>query len=319
VADNTAVVTGAQGFIGRHLVRELLAQGWSVVGVDRRAPGTGQRSVPSRLRFLRADVAEPSFRPILAQISPRCVVHLAAQSSLRALVRDPVQGIRDNVVATENVIQGCVDAGVSRLVFASSAAVYGDCRTLPIPESVPISPESAYGWSKAAGEQLVARCAEETGVSCTVLRFANCYGPGQEDKDEPGVIVNWLLAMASGFPLRLAHGNERTRDFVYVLDVVEGLISAMDSEDWGVFNISTGRETGLTELAVEIARTVGGAPKFDRIRPQPGDIERSALSPALAQRILSWTPKTGLVAGVAATWRHLLAVKPLLKCAAGGL
>lgn len=316
-AENVALVTGAQGFIGRHLVRGLLAEGWSCVGVDRQAPGPGQRWVPSKLRCLRADVAEPSFRPLLVQIAPQCVVHLAAQSSLAALVDHPVQGVRDNVLATENVLQGCVEAGVRRVVFASSAAVYGSCRQLPTPESAPVAPESAYGWSKIAGEQLVQKFAEESGVTCTVLRLANCYGPGQEEKDEAGVIVGWLQAMARGSPLRLAHGHERTRDFVYISDVVEALIAAMTSEDWGVFNVGTGRETGLTELAVEVARTAGGAPVFERCPAAPGDIERSTLSPALAKRVLSWAPKTSLETGLAYTWRHLLAVRRQVSRAAG--
>lgn len=317
MAKDVALVTGAQGFIGRHLVRSLLARGWSCVGVDRRAPGPGQRWVPSRLRCLRADVAEPSFRPLLGQIAPRCVVHLAAQSSLAALVRDPVQGVRDNVLATENLLQGCVEAGVRKVVFASSAAVYGTSRQLPTPESAAVRPESAYGWSKVAGEQLVARCAEESGTACTVLRFANCYGPGQEEKDAPGVIVGWLRAMATGGVLKLVHGHERTRDFVFVSDAVEAILAAIACEDWGVFNIGTGRETGLTELAAEVARAVGGAPSFERYRSDPGDIERSALSPGLAAQVLGWIPKTDLAAGLEETWRYLLAVSAQTSRAAG--
>jgi UDP-glucose 4-epimerase len=233
------------------------------------------------------------------------------------VVKDPVQGLRDNVLATQNVLEGCVAAGVSRLVFASSAAVYGDPRILPTPEGAPLAPQSAYGWTKAAAEQLVMRCAEETSLSCTVLRLANCYGPGQEEKDEPGVVVAWLEALRAKAPLPLAQGPERTRDFTYVGDVVEAVITAMTAEDWGVFNVSTGIETGLTELAVLAAQSSGSAPQFEALRGQPGDIERSSLDPFLATRVLGWTAKTSVAEGVALTWDYLRAARPCLRYAAG--
>ncbi len=304
MADGPVLVTGAAGFIGQHVTMHLTAQGRRVVAVDRKVPPPGLFDGRNGVSTLTCDVAGPRFRRHFRTIRPSAVIHLAAQSSLGALERDPSRGLRDNVLGTLNVLEACVTSGTSRMVFASSAAVYGSAR-VPVRETVPPRPESAYGWTKATGEQLVVRCGLEQGLQYAVLRLANCYGPGQELKEDPGVMYHWLNAASNGTALRIAAG-ERTRDFVYVADVVDAIHLALDAPLSGeILNISTGVETTLHDLAGLVCRITGATLPVEDHAPPAGDIVRSALDRARAQSVLGWKPRTALGEGLLAMWRHL--------------
>lgn len=304
MADGPVLITGAAGFIGQHLALRLAGLGRSVVAVDRLPPAAGPLSRASGIHTLTCDVAGPRFRKHFRTIRPGVVVHLAAQSSLGALERDPSRGLRDNVLGTLNILDACTASGTRRLVFASSAAVYGSA-WVPVRETAPPRPESAYGWTKATGEQMVVRCGLEQGLEYAVLRFANCYGPGQELKEDPGVIYHWLNAARLGSPLRIAAGK-RTRDFVYIEDVVEAIALAVSAHLKGeTLNISTGVETSLHDLAALVCRVTGATLRVDEHTPLAGDIIRSALDRTRAESVLGWKPRTVVAEGLLAMWRHL--------------
>ncbi len=300
-----AVVTGSEGFIGTHVTRGLARLGWSVLAVDR-LPTEGPLHAPGIIHE-RCDVASRTFARMLLAARPHAVIHLAAQSSLAALDRDPDGGLRDNVLATASVVEAARAAGVGRVVFASSAAVYGCCDALPLREDAPVRPASTYGWTKAAGEQLVSRGSEAGGPSHAILRFANVYGPGQERKDDPGVISLWFSAVLRQEPLAVRDGGRPTRDFVYVGDVAEAIAMAVSSHVDGTFNISSGMETSLAELADRIAGVTGARIRHTEHVAQRGDIDRSVLSPALARKALGWKSLTPLDVGLRRTWRHMVA------------
>jgi UDP-glucose 4-epimerase len=306
VARQLALVTGAQGFIGRHLTAELAKHGWAVFGVDRRS------LVPDRsstgVRSEQCDVTSRRFGRLLLSLCPDVVVHLAAQSSLAAMERDPVTGLRDNILGTASVVDACRSAGVSRLVFASSAAVYGQPESLPVREDAALRPTSSYGWSKLAGEQLVIRGAEAGGPSYAVLRFANVYGPGQEAKDEPGVIGRWLESVIAGQPLAVRSAGRPTRDFIYVKDVCAAIVAVAEGQEKGCFNIASGRETALAHLLRLVSELAGVDVAWHDHAAPAGDIDRSALSPAAAERAFNWQPATPLETGLAATYEHLWSI-----------
>lgn len=275
-----------------------------MAAVDRRLPAAGP--APGLVHVLACDVAGPRFRRHFRALRPETVVHLAAQSSLGALERDPSRGLRDNVLGTLNVLEACAAGGARRVIFASSAAVYGSA-LVPVPENTPPRPESAYGWTKAVGEQMVVRCGVERGLEYAVLRLANCYGPGQEHKDDPGVIYHWLNAARLGAPLRIAAGR-RTRDFVHVQDVAEAIALAVDARLTGeTLNISSGVETSLHDLAALVCRITGAALRVEDYAPLAGDILRSALDRTRAESVLGWKPRVSLAEGLLGMWRYLTA------------
>jgi UDP-glucose 4-epimerase len=318
LADDLVLITGAAGFIGRHLTLRLARSGRQVVACDRYAsPGLSSGSFPG-VHFINCDVAGPRFRKHFRALRPRTVVHLAAQSSLGALERDAARGLRDNVLGTLNVLEACGAAGTRQLVFLSSAAVYGSA-AVPVRETAPVRPESAYGWTKASGEQMVIRSGIERGLGYAVLRLANCYGPGQEEKDDPGVIPTWLAAARTGSPLRIAPGR-RTRDFVFVDDVVEAIKLAIDREVMGeVLNISSGVETSLHDLAALVCRITGATMSVQSHTPPGGDIIRSALDRSRATAVLGWKPVTTLAEGLMVTFSHMAAVRAAQPVAVGDL
>lgn len=302
-----AVVTGAQGFIGRHVTLGLRDQGWTVIGVDRLGPAQGQASA-SAIRQEQCDVTSRRFGRLMMNWSPDLVVHLAAQSSLAAMQRDPAGALRDNVIGTAAVLEACQHADVPRLVFASSAAVYGRATVLPVTEDSPLQPSSAYGWSKLAGEQLIARATANTGVSAAILRFGNVYGPGQECKDDPGVVSRWLGLLLGGQPVPIRLAGRPTRDFVFVKDVCEAVSAAAESQITGAFNIASGRETSLAELFDLIVGVIGVAPQRISYRAPAGEIDRSVLNPGAAERAFNWQPATPLETGLIATYEHLASI-----------
>lgn len=309
-----AVVTGSEGFIGVHLTRGLSRLGWSVLAVDRRPPA-GPWHEPGIIHE-QCDVTSRRFARTLLSAQPIAVVHLAAQSSLAAIERDANAGLHDNILATASVVEASRAAGVGRLIFASSAAVYGSPLDLPLGEDAPLRPTSTYGWTKAAGEQLVSRGSEGGGPAHTVLRFSNVYGPGQERKEDPGVISLWLTAVLRQEALAVRAGGRPTRDFIYVGDAVEAIVVALGSKAQGVFNISSGRETSLAQLAAHIAAVTGARIEQTEHSGQPGDIDRSVLSPSRARQVLGWKSLTPLEVGLQRTWRHVVAAAPERKLAA---
>jgi len=297
------MVTGSDGFIGRHVTQTLVRLGWLVCAVDRRAvvaPPSDSRIIHHTL-----DVASKDFTRLLRSTRPEAVIHLAAQSSLDALERQPEQGIRDNIIATANLVEACIGSSTRKIVFASSAAVYGAAKTFPVREDATVRPISAYGWSKAAGEQLVMRAGAQHGLEYAILRLSNVYGPGQEAKPEPGVIALWLGALLEGERLRIRTEGNPTRDFVFVGDVAEAIAAATIQGTAEVLNVSSGQETSLIDLLHLACQVAGEKSQPTVYAAPPGDIERSALNPTRALHALGWKALTPLELGLKRTWSYL--------------
>jgi UDP-glucose 4-epimerase len=298
------MVTGSEGFIGAHVVSSLLRQGWTVSAVDRRSPAVP--TYEARVTHHRMDVGSRDFTRLVRTARPDVIVHLAAQSSLAALERQPDQGLHDNVLSTANLVEAAGAAGVRKVVFASSAAVYGSSQQLPAREDAEIRPTSAYGWSKAAGEQLVQRASVQYGTEYVILRLANVYGPGQELKAEPGVIALWYECLLSGKRMRLHDQGRPTRDFVYVGDVAEAVSAAAIQGAAETLNVASGRETSLAELATLMSAIANVEPAFQPYAAPPGDIDRSVLDPRRALHALGWKALSPLELGLRRMWSHLL-------------
>lgn len=246
----------------------------------------------------------------MAEFAPEAVVHLAAQASVAASVRDPERDRAVNAEGTRVVAKAARDAGVSRMLSASSAAVYGEPAELPLTETSPTLPINPYGSSKLEAESLLAQELKGSGVDYASLRFSNVYGPRQDAQGEGGVVAIFLSQVHKGDPPVVFGTGKQTRDFIYVGDLVAALLAALAFEgplaaEGAAYNISTGERTSVDQLigAVRQAARYLGPVTHDDARE--GDIEHSSLDPSKAERVFGWQAGVPLETGVALTWRWL--------------
>ena len=293
-----ALVTGGAGFIGSHLVGRLLADGRRVCVVDDLSTGSAS-NVPPEVRFQRVDICDPaSLGEVFAAFRPDVVFHAAAQTDVRRSTREPDFDARVNVLGGLNVLRAAVAVGARRIVYASSAAVYGDPERLPVSEADPTRPISEYGASKLAFEHYLSAHAARGLIEHAVLRYANVYGPGQRADGEAGVVAIFARQMLAGEPVAIFGDGRKTRDYVYVSDVVEATIRAAAGPSGVVANIGWGREISDLELFRAVAAATGYAKGPSHAADRRGDIARISLDPAVARRTWDWRPSVPLGDGV---------------------
>lgn len=248
------LVTGGAGFIGHHLVQRLTRDhAGSVIVLDNLHRGSivNLRGCEREILFRQDDVRD---RAALAEVMRGCelVFHLAAQSNVMGAVRDVEYSFSTNVQGTFNVLQAAREAGVNRVVFASSREVYGDPAAMPVPETAPMQPKNAYGIGKACGE-MYCQVFREGGPEVVILRIANAYGSGDKDRVIPLFIENALV----GRPLVL-YGGTQILDFVRVDTVVDAMMKAGFGEYVSLpVNIGSGKGTPITDLANRIIQLTG--------------------------------------------------------------
>ncbi|MGE8500316.1 MAG: NAD-dependent epimerase/dehydratase family protein [Pseudomonas sp.] len=282
------LVTGGAGFIGSHLVDALLAQGHQVRVLDNLSMGK-RSNLPldnPSLRFIEGDVADAA---LVLQAVDGCaaVVHLAAVASVQASVDDPVATHQSNFVGTLNVCEAMRQHGVKRVVFASSAAVYGNNgEGQAIGEDTPKAPLTPYASDKLASEYYLDFYQRQHGLEPAIFRFFNIFGPRQ-DPSSPysGVISIFTQRAQQGLPISVFGDGEQTRDFFYVADLVELLMQAVAAPQVvsGAVNVGWNQTTSLNQLLAEIGTLFGGLPAVTHQTPRPGDIRHSRANNARLQ------------------------------------
>jgi UDP-glucose 4-epimerase len=298
-----AVVTGGAGFIGSHLVDALVARGDDVLVVDDLSTGRRERLNPDA-RFLELDIRDwEGVAGAWTADRPEVCFHLAAQADVRVSVADPGRDAAVNVLGTINVLRASHDHETQVVFSSTGGAIYGECEE-PAPETAPREPISPYGTSKLAGEEYLAMANRLYGESHVALRFGNVYGPRQDPHGEAGVVAIFLGRLAEGQPPRIFGDGRQTRDYVYVGDVVRATMLAA-GQDGGVFNVGTGTETSVLDLAAACTRVSGVElePVFEPARL--GELQRSVLDPSLAARELGFRAEVDLETGLAETWRSV--------------
>jgi UDP-glucose 4-epimerase len=294
-----ALVTGAAGFIGSHLVDRLVADGHEVIGVDDLSSGG---TVRPGLELWEMDVGDPALVERAAVRRPEVICHLAAQVSVRASVADPLADARTNVVGTANVLEAARAAGGRKVVFTSSCAVYGVPDALPVPPDAELRPASPYAASKVSGEVYAGTYKALYGIDYTTLTLANVYGPRQTPEGEAGVISIFTDALLAGRPTRVYGDGSQTRDYVYVLDVVDAFARAAGEDGGGRrLNVGTGVQTSDRELHTLVAEAAGAPDDPEFAPPRLGDLPAMSVDPGATRRALGWEPKVGLREGLAET------------------
>ncbi len=304
------LVTGGAGFIGSHLTDALLARGDEVAVLDDLSAGrVGRLDERVTLHKLSVTDAEP-VAAIVAQERPELICHLAAQIDVRVSVAAPAQDAQTNIVGTVNVLEAARAAGVRVLFCSTGGALYGRDAPIPSLEDVLPLPESPYGIAKYCAEQYVDLYNRLHQTRHAVLRLANVFGPRQDPTGEAGVVPIFCGRVLAGQEPVIYGDGTQTRDYVYVGDVVAAFLAAADRGRPGTWNIGTGIEVSVLDLARIIGEIAGRpvAPAFAAMRP--GELQRSALAVERARMDLGWQAGTRLADGIRAVYQWIEAGTP---------
>jgi UDP-glucose 4-epimerase len=293
------LVTGGAGFIGSHSVEALLAAGDRVTVLDNFSSGK-RANLPRHpdLAVIEGDIRD-AVTVAHAINGATHALHLAAQVSVRASVADPVGSAGHNVTGFLNVANAVRQAPGVRLIYASSAAVYGAPRALPLDEASVCEPTSPYGLEKLIDDQYANLFRSLYGISVLGLRYFNVYGPRQDPASPyAGVISRFADLIARDEPLTVFGDGQQTRDFVFVKDVARANVAALRSSVTGVLNIGTGTSVTLLGLIDALATCAGRRPQIRFDPPAPGDIRDSSMRPERLREALGAIPATTLIDGL---------------------
>jgi UDP-glucose 4-epimerase len=297
------VVTGGAGFIGSHLVDAFIAAGHDCVVIDNLwAHGGGRReNLHPRASFVHMDIRDEAVKRIFHEVKPDLVCHHAAQHSVAIGARDPQFDANVNIVGMLNVLDAAVAAGTRKVIFASSAATYGDVTKLPVDESTPQRPVSPYGISKMATEHYLRFYQSEHGLDYTALRYGNVYGPRQDPNGEAGVIAIFAAKFLAGDGVRIDWDGEQSRDYVYVGDVVKANLAALTRGSGEIYVIGAGKKTTVNQVYKALAAATGFEAPITHAPRRAGDAREIYFNPAKAARELGWKAEVDLKTGMSET------------------
>jgi UDP-glucose 4-epimerase len=302
-----ALVTGGAGFIGSHLVDRLVAAGHETWVADDLSTGREdnlQQALAGDLaHFVHMDVTSPALLPLVADIAPDVILHLAAQMDVRKSVADPLHDTKTNVVGTVNTLLAAVGARTAKVVFASSGGtVYGEPEALPVSDDAPLRPASPYGAAKVAAETYVAAFGRLHGFAWTSLALGNVYGPRQNPHGEAGVVAIFGRALLEGRPTLIFGDGSSSRDYIYVDDVVDAFMCCLDERtNSRRFNVGTGLETTVRELHRLVAAACSADDAPEHRVERVGELQHVVLDATALHATTGWTARVSLEDGLAAT------------------
>ncbi|MBM4257088.1 MAG: NAD-dependent epimerase/dehydratase family protein [Deltaproteobacteria bacterium] len=295
------LVTGGAGFIGSHVIDLYINAGHEVFVVDDLSSGV-RENVHPKAQFVQADIQDPSVRQLIVREKIEILNHHAAQMDVRRSVADPLFDARINIMGMLNLLEGAREAGVKKIVFASSGGtVYGEQEQFPADESHPTHPICPYGVSKRAGEHYLYYYQVEHRVPYVALRYANIYGPRQSPHGEAGVVAIFTTKLFAGEQPVINGDGKQTRDYVFVGDVARANLAALQVNFTGPINIGTGIETDVNVLFGHLRRFTGSTAEEKHGPAKPGEQRRSVLSAARAAQLLGWRPEVKLEDGLRQT------------------
>lgn len=295
-----ALVSGGAGFIGSNLVDVLVSEGHQVSVVDNLSTGRFENLNPGA-NFYKVDITSPELFEVIDREKPEIVFHLAAQIDIQQSLRNPVFDAGVNILGTVNLLEACRNTNVKKVIYSSSAAVYGEPLYLGVDEKHPVDPMSYYGISKHVPEHYLKVYAQLYGLDYTVLRYANAYGPRQIAKGEGGVIAIFIDRLLEGNAPMIFGDGEQTRDFIFVQDIVNANLKAAQAGSGEILNVSCAYQTTVNELYKMIKSRMNTdlEPIYQDARK--GDILHSYLENKRTKEVLGWEPVHSLEQGLGIT------------------
>jgi UDP-glucose 4-epimerase len=293
------LVTGGAGFIGSNIVRLLVAEGHGVTVLDNLSSGYEANLHPfSGIRFVRGDVRDiEAVRTTME--GAEAVFHLAASVGNKRSIDNPIEDSEINVLGTLKVLEAARGCGVRKVVFSSSAGIFGELKTLPISEDHPVEPDSPYGASKLCAEKMCLAYAKLYGLEVACLRYFNVYGPNQRYDAYGNVIPIFANNILRGIPLTIFGDGEQTRDFVSVHDVARANVdAAMTPKAGGVFNLGSGTRVSINQLAEMVAEAAEVQLNKEHAPPRKGDVRHSLADISRAQATFGFGPAVDLRTGL---------------------
>lgn len=294
------LVSGGAGFIGSNLVDKLINLGHNVCIIDNLSTGN-INNVNKKAQLYINDILDPNVSKIFEKEKFDIVYHLAAQINVQKSITNPIFDSNVNVCGTINIINNCVNYNVKKIVYSSSAAVYGHPQYLPIDEKHEIRPISYYGLSKYTAEEYIRVFSNLNNLDFTILRYANVYGIRQDPKGEGGVISTFMNSLFKKQPLYIFGDGSALRDYIFVEDIVDANIAALSSGDKEIFNIGTGVYTSVKELAENMMDIISLKCNIEYTSARKGDIANSYFNINKAKNKLNWSPRFSLKDGLKKT------------------
>ncbi|AIF51771.1 SDR family NAD(P)-dependent oxidoreductase [Pelosinus sp. UFO1] len=300
------LVTGGAGFIGSHVVDRLIQENCQVVIIDNLSTGLLE-NINKAAQFVQMDIRSNQVLDLFVKEKFDYVIHLAAQTMVHKSLEMPDYDCDVNISGTVNLLEACRKTNVKRIVFSSTAAVYGNATNLPVKEATPKGPTSFYGLSKLTCENYLSLYNQVYGLEFMILRYANVYGERQGDGGEGGVISIFARKIHHHQPVTIFGDGSQTRDFIYVGDIAnanyQSLLSSYSNK---ICNISTQTETSVNTLIEYMAKVAGKTVTRVYAEMREGDIYKSSLSNCAAQEYLNWNPAMPLIEGLSKTYNSLI-------------
>jgi len=303
--ENTALVTGGAGFIGSHLVDELLNSGRRVIVVDDLSSGQ-LKNINSNCVFMHGDITSDALDSIFEKEKPSLVFHLAAQSSVAISSDKPLLDASTNILGTLKIAENCYKHGVKKLIYSSTGgAIYGEPPELPVDESTAPRPISNYGVSKFQGEQFIELYHKLHNVNYCILRYANVYGPRQDGNGEAGVIPIFATLIQDGKQPTIYGTGEQKRDFISVHDVVRANMLAISNGKNSTYNIGSSVMYSVNQIYELIKDHYGFTKEALTGAPRTGDVFEISLDYAKAKKELEWEPEIDFENGLQETLQYI--------------
>lgn len=298
---NKILVTGGAGFIGSHLVDDLIEDGQKVIVVDNLSSGK-KENINHKAKFYRIDILNPKISEIFKKEKPDFVFHFAAHIEARESVKDPIFDAKTNILGSLNILENCRKFNIKKIIFASSGGeIYGEAKKNPTPEDYFPQPLSPYGASKLAIENYLYSYYRLFSLPYMALRYGNVYGPRQNPDGEAGIVAIFTNKMLKNKQPFIHGDGQQTKDYIFIEDAVKATILSFKKDFKGVLNIGTGEETSVLEIFSKIKKLTKSKVKAKYVPLPSCGFKRGCLSIEKAKKELKWQPKYNLEKGLEKT------------------
>ena len=299
------IVTGGAGFIGSHIVDRLIIEGYEVAVLDNISSGN-RLNINDKAKLYEIDLYNGDIGSAIQDFQPNLVFHLAAQSSVSVSELNPSEDASNNILGSLNLYKACKNTSVEKIILSSTGgAIYGDQNEFPCSENSSLNPISPYGVSKLTSEKYLEVFAGLYGYQYTILRYGNVYGPRQNPSGEAGVISIFAGLLLKGDSVKIFGDGSQLRDYIYISDVVDANLLAMNAPNKSIYNISSNKATSVIEIFTLIKSLTKSTNNPVFMPRRKSDVDKIVLNNAKALKELKWIPKVSLEDGIASTVDYL--------------